>query len=184
MPSAWPGALDNLTTTHADSDVNAGVHAPLHNLVDDAINKLQATLGINPHGSFATVKARLDAPRLQVLSSRSGNVSVVTGKERFLFPFAVTLVGIQLAIGTAPTGTASTPITGAAVVVDINKNGTTIFTTQANRPIIADSANSGSVATPAVTSMAIGDYLTADIDFIGSTVPGADLSIMLQYKVT
>ena len=35
-----------------------------------------------------------------------------------------------------------TPPAGAALVVDVNKNGTTIYTNQANRPSIAAGANS------------------------------------------
>lgn len=71
-----------------------------------------------------------------------------------------------LAAGTSPTG--------AALIADVNKNGTTIFTTQANRPQIAaaDADGVGAVATPDVTTLAEGDRLTVDMDQVGSTVTG------------
>lgn len=109
--------------------------------------------------------------------SRSGALVVSTGTGRFRFPFAATLLGVTAAINTAPTG--------AAVVVDVHKNGTTIFTSQANRPSIAISGNATtSEPAPDVTSVAAGDYLTVDVDQIGSTVAGSDLTVFVRYRRT
>ncbi len=104
-----------------------------------------------------------------------GVLAVAVGKGRYRFPIAVTLISVAATVNTAPTG--------ASVLVDVNKNGTTIFTTQSNRPSIAASAFASSDATPDVTAMAAGDYLTVDIDQIGSTIPGADLEVLIRYKV-
>lgn len=71
--------------------------------------------------------------------------------------------------------------TGADLIIDVNKNGTTIFTTQSGRPTIAASANSDTSDTPDVTSVANGDYLTFDIDQVGSTIPGSDLLIVVYF---
>ena len=77
---------------------------------------------------------------------------------------------VRATLGTAPTG--------SSAIIDVHKNGTTIFTTQANRPTIAASGNtSGKVTNHDVTSLANGDYLTVDIDQVGSTIPGADLTV-------
>jgi hypothetical protein len=62
--------------------------------------------------------------------------------------------------------------------VDVNKNGTTIFTTQANRPTIAIGANTA-LGTPDITALAQNDYLTFDVDQIGSTVAGANLTVQV-----
>jgi len=64
--------------------------------------------------------------------------------------------------------------TGADLIVDINKNGTTIFTTQANRPKISAGSNSGESGTPNITSINKGDRLSVDTDQVGSTTPGGD----------
>jgi hypothetical protein len=79
-----------------------------------------------------------------------------------------TLINVGIALGTAPTG--------AAFIADLNKNGTTIFTTQGNRPSIAAAANYAASGTPDVTTWAHGDYITLDRDQIGSTVAGSDLT--------
>lgn len=67
--------------------------------------------------------------------------------------------------------------------MDINKNGTTIFTTQANRPAVAISGFvSGRVANMDVTALVSGDYLTVDIDQVGSTITGQDLVVIVEIR--
>jgi hypothetical protein len=53
-------------------------------------------------------------------------------------------------------------------VVDVNKNGVTIFGTQANRPTIASGAKLATVGTFSVSSLTDGDYLSVDIDTAGT----------------
>jgi hypothetical protein len=105
----------------------------------------------------------------------SGTAVVTTGKARWYNRTGrtLTVVGCWAAANTAPTG--------AALVCDVNKNGTTIFTTQGNRPSVAISGNGGTMATPDVTSVADGDYLTVDVDVIGSTIAGADITVGVVY---
>jgi hypothetical protein len=82
--------------------------------------------------------------------------------------------GVVATVGTAPTG--------AALIVDVNKNGTTVFTTQTNRPTIAIGAfTSGLAANMEVIVLAVGDYLTVDVDQIGSTVAGSDLRVAVDF---
>lgn len=107
--------------------------------------------------------------------SRAGVLTVAAGTHRFRFPFAATIVSVAATVGTAPTG--------QAILVDVHKNGTTIFTTQANRPSIAASTNSSAEATPDVTSIAEGDYLTVDVDQIGSGVAGSDLTVLVEWRL-
>jgi hypothetical protein len=59
MPSAYPGALDALTTASANSTPSTDTHPALHNDANSAINAIQETLGTNPQGSEASVAARL-----------------------------------------------------------------------------------------------------------------------------
>ncbi len=101
---------------------------------------------------------------------KTGVLTATTGAQRLPIDGTYTIVGTRLMVGTAPTG--------ASIIVDVNKNGTTIYTTQGNRPTIAASANAGGPgATPDVTSLVAGDYLTVDIDQVGSTVAGSDLTV-------
>ena len=97
------------------------------------------------------------------------------GGIRIRAPKPYVIEEVRLAVGTAPTG--------ASIIVDVNINGTTIFTTQANRPSIAAAATDGTSITINVTAVAINDILTIDIDQVGSTVAGADLVVQVRCKV-
>lgn len=104
-------------------------------------------------------------------------LSVRTGQGKFYFPVVATLIGVSITVGTAPVG--------ADVIVDLNLDGTTIFTDQANRPrILSGQTVSGETTLLDVTAVAKGQYLTADIDQIGSTVPGADLTVTVRYRIS
>src|SRR3990167_766560 len=85
---------------------------------------------------------------------------------------AVTITEVYLEVKTAPTG--------AAIIVDVNKNGTTLFTTQSNRPQIAISATTGTSTTIENNALAAGDLLVVDLDQVGSTIAGADLSVHIR----
>lgn len=105
-----------------------------------------------------------------------GSLAVTTGLSPFPIDGPATILSVQAAVNTAPTG--------ADLIVDVNKNGTTIYTTQANRPKILDGAKVSAVSTdPDVTTLAAGDVLTVDIDQIGSTVAGSDLVVAVRYRM-
>lgn len=77
---------------------------------------------------------------------------------------------------------AKTGPTGAALIFDINKNGTTIWSTQANRIQIAAGAIEGTQTSFNTTSLAEGDIITIDVDQIGSTIAGQDITIILKFS--
>lgn len=108
--------------------------------------------------------------------SVTGTVAVATGKSRIYLEGNYTIDTVRAAVTTAPTG--------AALIVDVNKNGTTIYTTQSARPQIAASANSATGNSPAVQTFVAGDYITVDVDQIGSTVAGADLTVTVRLRKT
>lgn len=73
--------------------------------------------------------------------------------------------------------------TGADLILDINKNGTSIWnSTPANRVKITAGNTSGNQTSFDTTSLADEDSLTLDVDQVGSTVAGADLSVYLRTK--
>jgi len=59
MSSVYPGGLDSFSTSHQDN-VNEIIHAGDINNLADAVNKIEAALGIDPFGVYATVLARLN----------------------------------------------------------------------------------------------------------------------------
>lgn len=70
--STYPGVLDDLGSTNPTSgtqmDDGAG-HAAQHSAANDAIDAIQATLGVNPQGGEASVDARLDAMDTAITAS-------------------------------------------------------------------------------------------------------------------
>lgn len=104
-----------------------------------------------------------------------GVLTVKSGTTRWYAPFSLTITGVTASVGVAPVG--------SAVEVDVNKNGTTIFTTQGNRPSIAAGTFFDASGTPDVTAMTgpNTDYLTVDIDAVGSTTEGSDLVVQIRY---
>lgn len=56
------------------------------------------------------------------------------------------------------------PVQGQSVIVDINKNGTSLFTTQANRPMITSTNYTSAKTNMDVTSITDGQYLSVDVD--------------------
>lgn len=131
---------------------------------------------IGPDGSSASElvpKGYVDGPHIAPALTQPGVLVVGTGKGQLPFLFNVIILSIVVRSRVAPTG--------ASIIVDVNKNGTTIFTTQANRPSIAASGNVSSPSTPDVTAFSAGDYMTIDIDQVGSTVAGEDLVCVATY---
>lgn len=68
----------------------------------------------------------------------------------------------------------------AAIIADINKNGTTIFTNQGKRIWMFGIDHDETV--PDVTSLSKNDRLDLDIDQVGETIPGANLTVMVRCK--
>lgn len=105
----------------------------------------------------------------------SGNLTTGVRSLPFYVDDYWEVVNCRFAVGTAPTG--------ATAIADINKNGTTIYTTTANRPTLAISALVQSAANlilrPDVFYLQPGDRLNLNIAQIGSTVAGADAQVTL-----
>jgi hypothetical protein len=111
-----------------------------------------------------------------VVWSYTGVISAVTNAApSFIVPFSCTITKAYLYVRTAPTG--------AAIIVDIHLNGTTIWATQANRVQIAATANTGTQTSFDTTALVENDRLDVDIDQVGSSVAGSDLTIELKVQV-
>ncbi len=103
----------------------------------------------------------------------SGVVAVGAGVIRLHAPRAGAITSVLATVSTAPTG--------ADLIVDVHKNGTTIFTTQANRPTIAATTQDDLTSTPDVTAFAANDVFTMDVDQTGATVAGSNLVVQVRY---
>lgn len=105
----------------------------------------------------------------------SGTLSTGAGATRLYNDTGATwtILSIRATVETAPSG--------GSVVVDVNKNGTTLFTTQSHRPTITTgNLTSGKVTNMDVTTVADGDYVTVDLDT--ATSPAANLSVEIVFR--
>lgn len=106
----------------------------------------------------------------------AGELEVGTSAFGFVAPFDMNITEVQVAVEVAPTG--------AALIIDINDNGDTIYTTQANRPTIAIGDNTSAVELPDVIEIGKGEMITLDIDQVGSTLAGSNLMVTITGEET
>lgn len=105
-----------------------------------------------------------------------GILATGTGYAKLMLPYACTIVSCRVLVGTAPVG--------ASAIFDVHKDGTTIYTTQGNRPTITTgNTDSGSWVAPDVTAFAANSYFTVDVDQVGSTTAGANAVLSIQITV-
>lgn len=109
----------------------------------------------------------------------AGTLTVTTTKDYIALPDTGVISRVDLVCDTAPTG--------AAVIVDVERSTdggstwVTIFTNQANRPQVAISARTGNTTTIDVSGATEYTHLfRVAIDQVGSTIAGADLSVMIR----
>jgi hypothetical protein len=102
-------------------------------------------------------------------------LQVETNAMSAIVPQAMTITAIRADVDIAPIG--------SSLILDINKNGSTIYSTQANRPEII-SGDEFIVATlPDTTVLDKYDKLTLDIDQIGSVTEGINLCVAVICEV-
>lgn len=85
-----------------------------------------------------------------------------------------TIVSIAARLGTAATG--------SSVIVDVNKNGATIYGTQSSRPTFPAGSLNATIGSHTVSQLTDGDFLTVDIDQVGSTSPGTTLTVVVRLQ--
>lgn len=85
----------------------------------------------------------------------------------------LTFTAIRASVGTAPTGSLD-------ITVDVNVNGTTIMT--GTKVVIALTTFTVKQTTFSTATIADGEYITVDIDRVGGTVAGSDLTVAVWMK--
>jgi hypothetical protein len=118
------------------------------------------------------------APTIPTFALAQGT-PVTTGANKtnvLIVPLAGTITRAWAAAKTGPTG--------ADLVFDINLNGTTIWSTQANRLKITAGSTTGNTTTFDTAVVSAGDQLTIDVDQVGSTIAGQDITVSLLILVT
>lgn len=108
--------------------------------------------------------------------SYQGSVAILTGKGRQYFEASYQIDTVRSAVGTQPVG--------SALIVDVKKNGVSIFTTTGDRPTINPGSNTALGGSMAGAALVAGDFLTVDVVQVGSGTPGSDLTVTVRVHKT
>lgn len=123
--------------------------------------------GTTAWNSLAFATGPAGAYGLNPVFSRQGTLTTQVGTQRLYVERSGTLAVVRATVGT--------PSTGSAVVVDVNKNGSSILSS----PISVAAGAYTQTGTIGSASVTAGDYFTVDIDAVGSTTPGANLTVTI-----
>lgn len=135
---------------------------------DTSQNKFKIGDGVTNWNSLVFASGPAGPTGLIPVFSRQGTLGAAVGTQRIYAERNGTVSVVRAALGT--------PSTGAPVVVDVNKNGVTILSAPISVPAGQYTAT-GTIVTSAVTT---GDYFTVDIDSVGTTVAGANLTVTIN----
>lgn len=133
--------------------------------------------------SGTTKRKVIKFPRQYSISLPGPRVVANDVTNWIIFPLAGVFVKAWLVAKTGPTG--------ASLITDLQlstNNGSTFATlwgsTPANKPTIAAAASAGNTTGFDTTSFAAGNILRVDIDQVGSTIAGSDLTLVLECLMT
>jgi len=108
------------------------------------------------------------------LMSVPGSLSTGPGAARIYndLDVSLTIRSVRASVGTSPDGD--------DIIVDVKRNGVSIFASSGDQPTIPDGEQtSGRVTNLETVNLNPGDHLTVDIDQVGSSTPGADLVVQI-----
>jgi hypothetical protein len=167
-------------------------------------SKSNAITGATNLGTGTTIYTSVLNNKIQVKSIKStGNIKITNDSNHIILSGSsqtttATFVlgnGYPIALGSNVTNILYSPITGtittvlayaktaptgANLIFDINKNGTSLWNlTQANKITIAANSNTGSQTSFDTTAINAQDVLSIDVDQIGSLVAGQDITIQV-----
>lgn len=171
--------LGSFTTAHLNaalSDNDVATLAGAETLTNKTL--VAPALGTPASGVGSNLTA-INLPMIAMLSGPLVTDSGTTGRKawfRVVRAFTLAATDVSFDCVTAPTG--------AAALADIEKNGTSIYTTRPTIDVSEISSSTGTVGTmtSSPASFAIGDIVGFFIDQIGSTVAGAGYSLTLNVQ--
>ena len=191
--AVFTDTIYNDTTIQAEVDLNtAKVSNVDHPLVEAAVpvgavftdtiyndTTIQAEVDLNTAKVGITTQQASDitANKSRVISFAVSDetTDIATGTENLTIrmPHGMTLTEVRASVTTAPVG--------STIIIDVNQNGSSIFTTDllsidASEKTSTSAATSANITTSALTDDA---EITIDIDQVGSTTAGSGLKIYL-----
>lgn len=150
-------AASSKTMVGVNAVTRSGVYRPI---VDSASDTVYGTVVPVPFSSGDAVLTTGDRSQPYVWTGGDG----------------AQIVDVRAVVATAPTGD--------DIVIDIQKNGTSLWTSAPNQPTIAATTTDSGLTQPDQGDLIDnGDILTAGIDQVGSTVAGGYLNIIIRIVV-
>lgn len=145
---------DQVVDLRIESDT-AGV---VHNVFDAGVKLANAVMA---QSRTDTLVRTLNQP---------GLLKVVTGNMRWRPHQSISISGISAEVGEVPDG--------QSILIDVLKNGSSIL---ASLLEIVAGANQSSLIIPAITGVTNNDYITVNIEQVGTFPPGENLVLQIQY---
>lgn len=116
MSSVYPANIDTLATNRVDGTSLTTTHAVDHDTVNDAINKIEAELGVNPKSIYSSLAQRLsiitqnistvdytpviaDADKIVEINKATAAIVTVPPNASVAFPIGTVIEFIQLGAG-------------------------------------------------------------------------------------
>jgi hypothetical protein len=182
------GTHTGITATYNDASNSLSLASTITQYNDEAAQdavggmftgNTETRIALTYDDAGAKINAVVDAFPVLIQFAFDGALTTGAGTRRIYNPTGRTITVKQVTahVVTAPTG--------AAILLDVNIGGTTVFTTQGNRPSIAISGNTSTAGNSdaAASTWASGGYITVDVDQIGSTVAGSDLTGVIYGEI-
>lgn len=106
--------------------------------------------------------------------SRPGMLAVGEGETELPMEDSYEIVSVGVYAKTVPVG--------SSAVLDVKKNGASIYGTPANRPTISAGSHSATIGAHSVLDLAPGDTLRVDTVSVGATTAGGDVSVSVRLR--
>lgn len=147
-------------------------------MAEKRLDYLQQIVGQSLGSEYRAIELLNAVDEVRIILAASDESTALTtgdGKVTFRLPDAMTITSVSASVNTAPVG--------STIIVDVTKNGTSIFSTLLT--IDASEKTSLTAATPAVlnaaqVSCAADDEIAVNIDLIGSGTAGAGLKVTIK----
>lgn len=113
-----------------------------------------------------------------MIFSRDGAAAVEMGEHRWYADRAIEILGVVISAGVAPTGADLV----ADVVLEGFDGGGSVYVLESSQPRVVAGEFEGVTGPPDVVMVAQGQYLTVDIDQVGSVVAGSKIDVRILYR--
>jgi len=175
LPEPWRGKPPGLEVT---SSVAASTSVDFSSLQNDTDYWAYAPTPdryVAFHTTPATAQGGVGLSSFEIDLSVPGALVVAAGNAKRR---VMTAPGAEI---TGAVATVGTPSSGAPIVVNILRDGLSVFSDLDDRISIPAGASESAIAIPDRGAYAQGNFLTVDVNQVGSTVAGADMTVTVIF---